>query len=155
MTYVGHDIPRALFEGELDLASDLLKVALVMLNTTADTEDQTVNLGDFTSLDEFDGANYTRLTLSNVTLANDLATGEVILKADPLPYGALGTGTRPLVAVIVFKEVSAVDDTLNPILGVRTDAAAGLPFTPVGLTHTLNWGGANEDEVLRLAGLSA
>ena len=56
-----NEFKRANMAGEIDLNADDIRVALVMTNTTVDTEnDGMVNVDDFATLDECDGANYVR-----------------------------------------------------------------------------------------------
>ena len=45
-----------LLSGDLDLNAHDIRLMLVMTNTTADTEADKVFVGDFTTLDEMDGA---------------------------------------------------------------------------------------------------
>lgn len=77
------------------LAGETIGVALVMANSTAGEEDASMSyVGDLTTLDEFDGANYARKTLSGVTLERDDLTPRAVLKANNVTWEDLGQGTR-------------------------------------------------------------
>lgn len=53
-----------------------IRCLLVMTGTTCDTEEDAVNLADFTTIDEFDGVGYTRLDCASVTTGYDLTDDE-------------------------------------------------------------------------------
>lgn len=82
-----------------------LRMALVMTNTTADTEVDAENPADITTLDEFDGSGYSRATLTseavNVDLANNRAEVDF---ADPT-FSSIGNGTRQAQGFIVIQNV--------------------------------------------------
>lgn len=93
------------------LASGIdLRVALLSSNTTADTEnDGIVYVDDITTLDEFDGANYTRKSLASEAVSKDDSNDRAALDAEDITWTALGAGTRNVVGVLVYKHVT--DDT--------------------------------------------
>ena len=77
------------------LTGETISVALVMSNSTAGEEDSAMDfVGDLTTLDEFDGANYARKDLANVTIERDDANTRAVLKADNPTWADLGQGTR-------------------------------------------------------------
>jgi len=84
---------------------DDLRMGLVMTNTTADTEVDAENPADITTLDEFDGSNYSRQALTseavNVDLANDRAEIDF---ADPT-FADIGNGTRQIQGWFVVQHV--------------------------------------------------
>ena len=85
------------------LAGADLRLALLMTNTTADTEnDGIVNVDDITTLDEFDGANYTRKALASEAVATDDANDRAGLDAADVTWTALGAGTRSIAGVLVY-----------------------------------------------------
>jgi len=51
------------------LAAPDVRIRLVMSATTCDTEEDAINLADFTAIDEFDGVGYTELDCASVTTA--------------------------------------------------------------------------------------
>ncbi len=110
-SFVYNEIKRALAEGEIDLGSggDDIRVALVMSNTTADTEDDADVIDDFTTLDEYDGANYVRKALANEAVAEDAGNDRAEFDADDVTWSALGAGTRQCVGAVLYKHVT--DDT--------------------------------------------
>lgn len=90
--------------------ADDIRLALLMTNTTADTEQDTIFfMDDFTTLDECDGANYVRKALASEAVATDLTNDRAEFDADDVTWSALGNGTRAINGVLVFKHVT--DDT--------------------------------------------
>ena len=59
-----NNLKRALLAGEIDLVADDIRGALLMLNTTADAEDEEVFMNGFTTLDECDATGYARVALT-------------------------------------------------------------------------------------------
>lgn len=82
-----------------------LRMALVMTNTTADTEIDAENPGDLSTLDEFDGSGYSRQALTgeavNVDTGNDRAEIDF---ADPT-FATIGNGTRQIQGWLVIQNV--------------------------------------------------
>lgn len=127
----------SLANGSLDLDTDTLKCALVMTDTSADTETTVDNVDALTLLDEFDGSGYTgahggagRKTLANVTVSDDGTTMTFDNTAD-LTWTTLGAGTRSITGVLIFKEGTADDTDAIPIayLEVADTAANGGDIT--------------------------
>ena len=64
---VYNEFKRGNAAGEIDLNADDIRIALVMTNTTVDTENDAITtIDDFTTLDEMDGANYSRAALAQL-----------------------------------------------------------------------------------------
>lgn len=90
------------------------RVALLMSNTTADTENDGIDfVGDITTLDEFDGANYVRKTLASGTVAVDDANDRAGLDFADITWTALGAGTRSIVGILVYDHIT--NDAASPV----------------------------------------
>lgn len=139
---VYNEAKRAIFAGEIDLNADDIRVLLVMTNTTIDSEnDSIVNVDDFTTLDEFDGANYARKALANEAVNKDTTNDRAEFDADDVTWTALGAGTRDCDGALVYKHVN--DDT-DSIPIVYLDFSA----TPDGNDFTIQW---NAEGILQAA----
>ena len=121
-----------LLSGDLDLNAHDIRLMLVMTNTTADTEADKVFVGDFTTLDEMDGANYVRKALANEAVAADEANDRGEFTADPVTWTALGAGTRNVQGAILFRFVTNDADSI-PIAWIDS---GGFPFTGTGIDVT-------------------
>lgn len=97
--------------GALNLTEgqDDVRVALLASSTTADTEEETALMNAFTTLDEFDGANYVRKTLSSQAVAIDTANDRVEFDFEDLTWTALGSGTREAQGILILSHET--DDT--------------------------------------------
>ena len=85
------------------LESQTIVAMLVMSNSTAGEEDSAKRfVGDLTTLDEFDGSNYVRKTLANVTVEKDDANTRAVLKADNPTWSDLGQGTRDGAGLVFY-----------------------------------------------------
>lgn len=141
---VYNEFKRGSAAGEIDLNADDIRVALLMTNTTADTEnDAKVNVDDFTTLDECDGANYVRKVLANEAVNKDDANDRAEFDADDVTWSALGVGTRATQGVLVYKHVT--DDTDSVIIAF-VDFASDV--THDGTDFTIQW---NTEGILQLA----
>lgn len=94
-------------EGQNDL-----RVALVMTNTTADTEEETALMNAFTTLDEMDGANYVRKTLASQAVAIDTTNNRIELDFEDLTWTALGNGTRAIQGLLLLRHVTNDTDSV-------------------------------------------
>lgn len=135
--FVYNEAKRALLAGELDFDTDDIRVLLVMSNTTADTEDDANTFADFTTLDEFDGSNYTSLgvALTGEAVNEDAANDRAEFDANDAQWTALGNGTRQCQAAIVYKFNTTLNDS-EPIAYIDT---GGFPFNPGGADVTIQW----------------
>lgn len=101
---------------ENDMAAADLRAALLMSNTTADTENDGISfVDDITTLDECDGAGYAREALANILASVDDANDRALLDADDLDYGAVGAATRQVVGVLIYVHVTNDADSV-PLL---------------------------------------
>lgn len=130
---------KDLMDGTIDLDTDTIKCLLVMSNALYDIDDDT--LDDITTLDEFDGANYTgghggagRKTLTVTVAVDDTNNrGEVTISGNATTWTALGAGTRDIAGAIIFEE-GAGESTSVPVCFVDfTDVTAN------GGDFTINW----------------
>lgn len=83
-----------------------VRAALVMSNTTADTEVDTEFISGFTTLDEYDGAGYGRVALTTEAFAVDLVNDRFEFTADPVVFAALAVGTRQCVGLLLYLHVT-------------------------------------------------
>src|SRR5258706_10484406 len=97
MANFGYTHAKTLFlSGSINLSSDDIRVGLAMTNTTingAGQEDVTSFTG-FTTLDEYDGANYVNKALATKTVTDDTTNNRGVFDADDVTSTALGAGTR-------------------------------------------------------------
>lgn len=141
---VYNEFKRASAAGEIDLDADDIRIALMMTNTTVDTENSGITtLSDFTALDEDDGANYVRKVLASEAVNKDDANNRAEFDADDVTWTALGNGTRAIQGVLVYKHVTDDTDSI-PIAFV--DFAADQ--NPGGSNFTISW---NAEGILQLA----
>ena len=90
-------------DGTIDLDTDNVWAALVMTNTTADTENDGIeHVGDLTTLDESDGSGYVRKALITKVVNLDDANDRAEFDADDITWTALGNGTRALQGVLLY-----------------------------------------------------
>lgn len=121
-----------------DWTSATLKALLVMTNTTAHQDLRATFLtggSGFTALDEFDGAGYSRQTLANVTITDDVTSplGDLIFDCDPIDFGAtIANGSRQIKGVVIYLD-GANDGARRPLLW-RDSVRTGLtfPYSPAG-----------------------
>lgn len=131
MTSVWHAYGAAgLMNGSIDLDTSTLKAALLMTNTTADTEDVQY-LSGFTTLDEMDGTGYARVTLTGGTVSGDTTNHRGEVTFSDIRFSGVGAGTRQVQGVLIYKHVGA-DSANVPIAYLDGDSAGVLPFTANG-----------------------
>lgn len=138
-SFAYNEAKRALLQGEIDLATDDIRVILVMSNTTADTEQDVNTISGITTLDECDGANYARKSLANEAVSE--GAGKAIFDADDSVWSALGTsGTgRQVVAALVYKHVTNDADSV-PLCYLD---GTGFPFDGAAADVTVSWHAVN------------
>ena len=137
VSFVYTPAKKLLAQGSIDLreAGDDIRVALVMSNTTADTDQDQALMSGFAVLDECDGANYVRKALANQAVNEDDPNNRAEFVADNIVWTALGAGTRSNVGMIIYKHVGA--DAVNiPIVYIST---GGFPFNGNGSDITVDW----------------
>ena len=113
---------RAIMAGEIDLNADDIRAALVMTNTTADTEtDAIAFVGDFTTLDECDDGTYARQALANEAVNKDDANDRAEFDADDVTFSNTGDATRSIDGILIYKHVTNDADSI-PICFVDISA---------------------------------
>lgn len=124
-----------LAKGDMDWdeAAGDFRVLLVMSNTTADTEEDKTTISGFTTLDEYDGANYARVALANQVVAEDTVNNRGEMSADAWVYTALGVGTRQAVGMVIFKFVTNDADSVPYVY----NDTGGFPFDGNGGNVTI------------------
>ena len=141
---VYNEFKRASAAGEIDLNADDIRIALLMTNTTADTEnDGKTFISDFTTLDEFDGSGYVRKALANEAVNLDDPNDRAEFDADDVTFTALGAGTRSVQGVLLYKE--GASDAARRIIAWLEFATVK---TPDGSDFTVAW---NAQGILQLA----
>ncbi|MEO0629344.1 MAG: hypothetical protein AAFY46_01285 [Planctomycetota bacterium] len=129
MTHTYNHAKHLLATGALNLATADLRVALVMTNTTADTELDVTSLAGFSTLDEMDGANYARQAFAGEALTKDAANNRTELDADDPVFASLGAGTRQVAGALVYQHVDGTPANDIPIAYYN---GGGYPFDATG-----------------------
>lgn len=126
---------QLLLNGGLDLNTDDIRVALVMTNTTCDTEqDGMATIDDFTTLDEADGTNYVRKQLASEAVNLDDANDRAEFDAADVTWTALGSGTRELAGAVIYKHVTDDTDSI-PIAWIEFSSSQD----PAGVDFVITW----------------
>lgn len=132
-------------QGAIDFQNggDTFRTALLMTNTTADTEEDTEFVAGFTTLDECDGSNYARQTLANQAITQDAANDRAEFDADDVVFTSLGAGTRSNAGALLYKFVT--NDAASP--NIAWIDTGGFPFNGTGANNTIQW---NAEGILQL-----
>lgn len=128
------------FDGDKDLEGANWWMALLMTNTTADTEPNVNTVSAYTTLDEMDGANYVRKAISNPLVVRDDANGRIEWDMDdPGTWSSLGNGTRAIQGTYVYWDA---DDDGDPADDAANDSGVfnqfGVNQNPGGGNFTVN-----------------
>lgn len=124
-----------LAQGLVNMGTADFRVALLMTNTTADTEKTADNPADFTTLDECNGASYARVDLAGVSLTRDDGNLIVYMDANDAVFPTLGAGTRQNQGALLFIFVTNDTDHVN----VAWIDTGGFPFDGTGANNTVQW----------------
>lgn len=117
-----------LVDGNVDSSADV-RVLAVMTGSSAETDEDAVNLDDFTALTEFDGSGYTRVDLANVAVASDDANDRHEVTADDGSFGAtVGAGSGQVIGFVYYRRVDGT--AANDIAWCFNDD--GCPVDPNG-----------------------
>lgn len=137
------DLPRSLMTGEINLVSDTIMVRLCMTNTTADTANTAVFVGDLVTIDVCDGANYADLTLASKAVTTDATNDRGEFDAADGVWSSLGAGTRSNQGMFVYQFVT--NDAASRLIGwIDT---GGFPFDASGSNVTSQW---NVESIMQL-----
>lgn len=125
---------------ELDWLNDDIRVLLAMSNSTAGSELDAQTVGGFTTLDEFNGANYTSggAALASKTVTRDTTNHRGYADAADVTFSALGAGTRNIIGALVYKFVT----NLSSSIPIAWFDQGGFPFNGNGSNVTLVWNAA-------------
>lgn len=137
MSFVYTGAKEQIAQGGIDFreAGDDIRIALVMSNTTADTEQDKLLMNAFTTLDEYDGAAYVRKALATQTVTRDDPNDRAEFDAIDVVWTALGVGTRQAVGMLIYKHVTDDTDSI-PLAYIDT---GGFPFDGNGGDVTIQW----------------
>jgi hypothetical protein len=117
-------------KGDRDWDTADIRALLVMTNTTADTEQDASVIGDFTTLDEYDGTGYARVDLGVTTVTQDDANNRSEVDVADFTFGSsVGPGTRQAQAMVLYVDLGG-SDTANPVVAYVD--TGGFPFTGNG-----------------------
>ena len=136
-------------KADIDLDSANIWAALLMSNTTADTDnDGDEFVGDLTTKDECDGANYVRKKLAGKAVNLDDGNDRAEFDADDITWTALGNGTRAIQGVLIYVDADddgdAADDAANRLIAF---IEFGATQNPGGSDFTVQW---NAEGILQL-----
>lgn len=106
-----HVFERRLGVGLTPRVGTDLRFAIVMTNTTADTETEAEFLSSITTLDEYDGSAYARQNIANEAAAVDLTNSRFELTFDPVVFATLGVGTRQADGLLQLLHVTGAADS--------------------------------------------
>lgn len=109
-----------------------IRCALLMTNTTADTEDDAEFVGDFATLDEFDGAGYTRQALTGETVAQDDSNLRATFSFDLIDFGTPGSGTRSIAGILFYRFIT--NDAASPVICFYNESPFPFPANGGALT---------------------
>lgn len=114
-----------------------VRAILVMTNTTVDTEVAAGTIsyvGDYTTLDECDGANYSRQSLTSEAAAADDANARAEFDADDVTWTSLGASTRDVQGVLLYEHVTNDADSI-PLMFIEFSTN----YTPDGSNFQVQW----------------
>jgi hypothetical protein len=144
-SHVLDNAKEQLLLGTLDFSTDDIRVALMMTNTTVDTEKDKALVSGYTTLDEFDGSGYTTggVALTSEAVTEDGANNRGEFDAADAVFTSVGAGTRQIAGALVYKWVTNFTSSI-PIAWIDT---GGFPVTANGGTITVTW---NAEGILQL-----
>lgn len=137
----------SILKGDIVFDTDDIRIALLMTNTTADTEtDGIVNLSDFTTLDEADATGYARQALAseavNTDNTNDRAEFDA---ADDSFTGLGGDASRNYQGLLLYKHVDGTNANDIAIAYIPFSSALNstatqvdIPFDAEGILQLAN-----------------
>lgn len=115
--FVYNDHKHRLGQGNVNYASEDMRLILVMGSTTFDTEDDITTLGGVTTPDYFDGANHDTTNghaLDSEAWAKDASNDRSEFDAADEVLSALGAGSGNVVATILY-EFDTDRDSSHPV----------------------------------------
>lgn len=122
-----------LAKGDLDFdeTGHDIRIMLCMTNTTADTDQDAGTLSAITTLDEYDGAGYSRAALASQTVTRDDPNNRAEIGAtSPVSFGStVAAGTRSAQGALVYRHVDGTAANDQPIAWIDT---GGFPLNGGG-----------------------
>ncbi len=116
-------------DGTLDWDTHTIKAALLMTNTTADTQnDGIVHLSDLTTLDECNSTGYARISLAGKAVNTDDGNDRAELDANDISFASLGgNASRDIQGVLIYKHVdgTAANDIVIAFIDFAADIGLG------------------------------
>jgi hypothetical protein len=145
MASVVFNIAKAgLINGTIDLNTDDIRIALLMTNTTADTEVDADTISAITTLDECDATGAARVALTGEAVNLDDPNDRAEFDANDASFTSLGgNATRDYQGVLVYKHITNDTDAI-PICFVDFSADVPKAATQVDIP----W---NAEGILQLA----
>ena len=128
-----HVFERRLGVGLTPRVGTDLRFAIVMTNTTSDTETEIQFMAGFATLDEYDGASYARQSVASEAAAADLTNNRFELTFDPVVFATLGVGTRMATGLLQLLHVTNASDSPPDVFYEVTDFDGNgedVTFTP-------------------------
>jgi hypothetical protein len=118
---------KLMMAGDLDLNAHDIRVALLMTNTTADTENDITLMNGFATLDECDSTGYARVALTGEAVTHDTVNNRAEFDANDASFAGLsGNATRAIQGALIYRHVTNDADSV-PICFV--DFTADIPAT--------------------------
>ena len=133
---VYHNTLKLMMDGSIDLGSDDIRTALVMTNTTCDTNLDAAFLADFT-LDECDSTGYSRFDHTTLATADDDTNDWAWADLDDAVFTMGGDSTRAIQGALVYKHVTNDSDSI-PIAFLQFSSN----YTDNGAELTVLWNAA-------------
>lgn len=125
-------LQKALVDGDLAGSPDV-RLMLVMSNFSGETEEDSINIADITTLDEYDGAGYQEIDCASAAFAYDATDDEYQFTCDADEFnaggGTVAAGSRQATGIVGKLHVDGTD--ANDIILFFTDSG-GFPFDGVG-----------------------
>ena len=113
-----------------------IRVALLMTNTTADTEADVDLMNAFSILDECDATGYARQALSSEAVNIDDTNDRAEFDATDVTFSGLsGNATRAIQGALIYKHVTNDTDSV-PVAFI--DFASDIPSTATSVTIPWN-----------------
>lgn len=128
--------------GSVDLDTDDIRCALLMTNTTADTDPDADTVSALVTLDECDATGYARVALTSEAVATDDTNDRGTFDAADASFTGLGgDATRAIQGALIYKHVTNDTDSI-PVCFVDfsadvTSAATqiDIPWDSTGILH--------------------
>jgi hypothetical protein len=136
---------KKILDGEIDFGANDIRVALLMANTTGDTDEDAEFISNIGTLDEMDGGNYARVAMAGEIVNVDTANNRAEFDANDTVFPLLGIGTRQVAGILIYKHVT---NDSNSIAIAWIDSPPTFPLNANGRDWRITW---NAQGVLQLA----